>query len=325
MPGEILELFPAAKNAEIAPLGNGSGFSGAQLWRVRGPAGDFCLRAWPEGGMTPDLLSHIHHLIDQAGMAGLTFVPKIQRTYHDASLILSRGRVWDLTSWMPGTASFHQQPTLGRLAAACSALAQLHVAWRPMQPSLNPCPAVMRRLEIAKRLQMLIASGWQPDFSQERLAMFHSWAKRAWAILCARPNLAIALLTPWCGLAVPVQPCLCDIWHDHVLYTGDAVTGIIDYGSVKLDNVSVDLARLLGSLVGDDYEQRVVGLDAYANVRKLSAREIELVDVLDKTGTVLGAANWVRWVYHEGRVFEPMERAALRLAALVHRLEFWFR
>ena len=63
---------------------------------------------------------------------------------------------------------------------------------------------------------------------------------------------AIGQLAPLSNIALPVQPCIRDIWHDHVLFTGDEVTGIIDFGAMDIDTPATDVARLLGSLVGDD-------------------------------------------------------------------------
>jgi Ser/Thr protein kinase RdoA (MazF antagonist) len=118
-----------------------------------------------------------------------------------------------------------------------------------------------------------------------------------------------------------LQPCLCDVWHDHVLFEGDAVTGLVDYGSVKRDHVSADLSRLLGSLVPDDPGLTAAGLEAYLRLRPLSGQEQALVAALDETGTLLGAANWLRWLYHDGRRFEDRSAVARRLAELVGRLE----
>jgi Ser/Thr protein kinase RdoA (MazF antagonist) len=145
------------------------------------------------------------------------------------------------------------------------------------------------------------------------------WAKRAWEILQRPPGAAV--LTAWLNRSLPLQPCLCDAWHDHVLFDGDVVAGLIDFGSVKRDNVAVDLARLLGSLVGNNRQQWAIGLSAYERVRRLSLIEEELVDILDISGTWLGAANWLKWLYHERRHYDDRDAVARRLAALVERME----
>ena len=114
------------------------------------------------------------------------------------------------------------------------------------------------------------------------------------------------LLTPWLTVPKPLQPCVCDPWHDHVLFTGDSVTGLIDFGSAKVDHVAVDLARLLGSLVGDDPHQWRMGISAYRRVRPFSDDERRLADVLDRTGTLLAATHWLRWS-NEGRRYDDPE------------------
>jgi Ser/Thr protein kinase RdoA (MazF antagonist) len=122
---------------------------------------------------------------------------------------------------------------------------------------------------------------------------------------------------------LPIQPCLCDIWHDHILFAGDAIFGIIDYGSVRRDHVAVDLARMLGSLIGDDAAMFAAGLAAYRRVRPLSTEEEDLVRVLDETGTLLGTANWLIWLHHDNRHFEDPKAVARRLGTLVARIEHW--
>jgi Ser/Thr protein kinase RdoA (MazF antagonist) len=147
--------------------------------------------------------------------------------------------------------------------------------------------------------------------------------ERAWPIVRDRINQVPLQLSRWTGRSVRLQPCLCDVWHDHVLFSGDIVTGLIDYGSAKIDHVAVDLARLLGSLIQDDAGERVAGLRAYSTVSALTPEVEDLVIVLDKTGTVLGAANWLMWLYQEGRVFDNRLAVARRLGELVERLERW--
>src|SRR5207302_7945298 len=109
-------------------------------------------------------------------------------------------------------------------------------------------------------------------------------AQRAWRVLPPLMERVPERLKPWAERRWPLQVCLCDIWHDHVLFSGDAVTGIIDYGSVRHDHPAVDLARLLGSLAGDDAELTAAGLAAYRGMRRLGTEDEELIRALDVTG-----------------------------------------
>jgi homoserine kinase type II len=111
------------------------------------------------------------------------------------------------------------------------------------------------------------------------------------------------------------------LWHDHLLFDGDRLTGLIDYGSIKIDHVAVDLSRMLGSLVGDDASGWQTGLQAYRRIAPLDAEEEELAHALDETGTILGVANWLRWLYEDRRPFDDRDAVARRLVELVERCE----
>lgn len=315
----------AVTNAGYAliSLGNRGGFSGAQLWRVEGKNQQCCLRAWPPDGPSLDRLSQIHDRMRQAVRAGLPFVPVLFTTNEGATAVDCAGRLWDLTAWLPGHATFRPRPTPDKLAAACTALALLHGAWAARISVSGPCPAIQRRIETAREWTALLQSGWRPVFASWEADPIHPWAERAWRLVQIHFHQVPLRIAPWIDRVVPLQPCLCDVWHDHLLFEGDTLTGIVDYGGVKLDHVSVDLARLLGSLVGDERQLRSLGLRAYARLRPLSSAEEGLIDVLDVTGTLLGMANWLKWLYRERRSYEDRAAVARRLAALVERVERW--
>jgi Ser/Thr protein kinase RdoA (MazF antagonist) len=301
-------------------LDNHGGFSGARLWRVESSASRFCLRAWPPDDPTPERLVWLHDLIAAARAAGLAFVPAVFPA-GTATFVSHAGRLWELTAWLPGRADFNLRPHPARLGAACVALARLHHAWATRFPARGVCPALARRLDRAADWLALVSSGWRPR--PEDGDPVRPWAELAWHLLPLWAGRVAALLAPWAVRHLALHPCLCDVWHDHVLFEGDAVTGIVDYGSVKVDHAAADLARLLGSLVGDDATAWAVGLDAYASVSPLSPDGQALARALDRTGVILGAANWLRWLYHDGRPFPNRQLVADRLAGLVRRLESW--
>ncbi len=303
----------------LTALGNAGGFSGARLWQVKGAGGCFCLRAWPPGNVTPQRLQTLHRWMRVAREAGRAFVPAVLGTGRGTSWVEANGRPWDLTTWMPGRADFHAQPSRARLENACAALARLHASWARVDPLMGPCPAVRRRLECFRDWTALIASGWHPLDRAAPGDPLRPLAEQAWAVLRARIDQVPERLAAWTDQPLALQPCLGDVWHDHILFSGAEVTGVIDYGSARMDHVAVDLARLLGSLIGSDAVAWSAGLGAYTRVRPLRAAEQTLIAVLDETGTLLGLANWLRWLYHEGRTFEDHSAVARRLGELLQR------
>lgn len=320
--GHVLQQFALATGACI-PLGNRGGFSGARLWRVTTAAGDACLRAWPPAGPDRDRLQTIHRLMIRARQAGLDFIPTVFATPLGETILEHSGRLWDLTAWMPGQADFHDRPSSARLEAACTAVACLHRAWASAQPGRGPCPAISRRLQLADTWTALVRSGWRPSLESADRDPVAPWARRAWELVPVHLPHVLQKLAPWANRDWSLQPCLCDVWHDHFLFEGDTLTGLIDYGAMKRDHVAVDLARMLGSLVEDDPQQRRRGLAAYARVRPLLPEEEALVAILDESGTVLAATNWLTWIYHDGRSFEDRTAVAQRLAGIVRRIESW--
>jgi Ser/Thr protein kinase RdoA (MazF antagonist) len=318
---EVLQKYTAAP-WPLLKLCEKPGFSGAVIWRVLDFGGEKCLRAWPANGPSPAVLRQIHFLMRRARAAGLAFVPTLHETNHEPAWVEAAGRLWDLTTWMPGRADFQTNPSRERLAAACTAIGKLHSLWERADPGLSVCPGIRRRLARLRAWENLVGSGWRPSFGSD-LDPVRPWAEKAWRLVQQFRCRVPGLLAPWLERRFPTQECLCDVWHDHVLFQGDQVSGLVDYGSIKTDHVAVDLARLLGSLVGDDRQMQAVGIESYRRVHALSDDEEQLVKVLDETGTVLGAANWLRWLYHEGRTYVNRDAVARRLASLVQRMENW--
>jgi homoserine kinase type II len=317
--GQVLGhyLLPSARPH---PLGNHGGFSGARLWRVEAGGPSFCLRAWPPGDPTPQRLHWLHNLMAAARCAGLAIVPHVVPAA-GGTFVSYAGRLWELTTWLPGHADFSHRPALPRLRAACVALARLHRVWADLFPAEGVCPALDRRLRRTDEWLSLVGSGWRPRPAGDDAV--GPLAERAWCLLSAQARRIPALLAPWAGRRFALHPCLCDVWHDHIIFDGDLVTGIVDYGSVKIDHPAVDLARLLGSLVGDDLAAWAAGLDAYSSINAMSPDEQVLARALDHTGVILAAANWLTWLYRDGRAFDDQQLVADRLAGIVRRMEGW--
>src|SRR5438132_11806580 len=180
----VLEHFALLHRPHlIEALGNRGGFSGARLWRCEGGLSPSCLRAWPPGALSPQRLAWVHSLMAAARCAGLSFVPNVFPTRSGATWVDHAGRLWELTSWLPGKADFKDRPTPERLQAACTSLARLHAVWERIGTERGPCPAVARRLHALREWQELVRSGWRPRWSQTGENPVDPSAERAWRLL----------------------------------------------------------------------------------------------------------------------------------------------
>ncbi len=247
-----------------------------------------CLRRWPAEHPSPERLKFIHAFLQHAAHNGISFVP-VPMSANDGQSFVNdiTGRLWQLEPWMPGAADYEQSPRVEKLRAAMTALAKLHVATRDFKQNavkssgvhlaeLKPTTdksAVVRRLAQLRELSKQGMSDLSRAINEAVWPELAPLAGEFIARLSRAVPSAIAMLEPLATVRLPLQPCLRDIWHDHVLFTGDDVSGVIDFGAVDIDTPATDIARLLGSLVADDSDGWHTGLAVYSAVRPLSPDE----------------------------------------------------
>jgi Ser/Thr protein kinase RdoA (MazF antagonist) len=272
-------------------VANASGFSGARIWRS--PLG-WRLKAWPRDDVSAEHLRETHAWMRHAEL--LSFVPRVLLTKTGDSVVVDGPWLWDIVTWMPGEPSL-RNPTPVQLAAAGRAVAQLHVCWQTSMRRTGPCPAVQRRCEALKRIPNLA-----PSPARDLVALVrHLQAP------------SFNALSPWHS-SFPLQPCLCDLRAEHVLFTGDNVSGLIDFGSAKIDYPMVDLARLLGDCFGGDTSRWQPFLDAYHSIRPLSPADHLLMSALEQTGAVIALLTWIERLQSRPLTVEESDRLAKLVA-----------
>jgi Ser/Thr protein kinase RdoA (MazF antagonist) len=323
----LSRFLPAAAIGAIEPLGNAGGWSGSRLWRITGQTRLLCLRRWPES-TARDRLLLIHYVLTQVAARGIDFVPvPIAAPATGETFVEQAGHFWELTPWLPGAANYRARPSRERLAAAMVALARFHAVGFQVsgfgvqgEGVPAPGPAVLERLELVERLLAgevaRIAEACKQGLSLE-LDM------RAERILPLAPGKLPLLLEPLraaARLSLPLSPAIRDVHHEHVLFTGDRVTGLIDFGALRIDTPLADLARLVGSLAGDDPLARRFALQWYGSVRPLTGQDRELIDLLDLSNVVLSGLNWLRWLYVERRDMGPLPPILKQLDDILARL-----
>ena len=117
-------------------------------------------------------------------------------------------------------------------------------------------------------------------------------------------------------------PALSDIWSDHVFFEGDKVSGVIDFGAIKMDSACLDLARFLGSYGCHSDSVMKQGLEYYQLERVLGRNDVELVELYDRAYVVLAGIQWLIWLGPEQRVFKQMAIVNRHLKGLAQRIDF---
>jgi Ser/Thr protein kinase RdoA (MazF antagonist) len=204
------------------------------------------------------------------------------------------------------------------------ALARFHRAaqgFRVPGGKAGPSPGIGHRL---KQARQWLAGGLDELSALLGPAVCPGLFDRARRVLALAGTTGPALvprLEAAAGEQVPLQPCIRDVWRNHVLFEADRVSGLIDFGSLAVDNVAADVARLLGSLAGDDPALREVGLSAYASVRPLGDVEALLLEAFDQSTVVMSGLNWCDWIYRQHRTFADWRAVGARLDEILGRLE----
>jgi Ser/Thr protein kinase RdoA (MazF antagonist) len=322
----VLDHWPETADA-VQVSGVTPGFSGAGVFRITAASGIWCLRRWPTGdsGLPEGRIRELHRWLAFLAKEGISKVAVPVASNTGSTVVSTHGSQWQLEPWLPGVADFRQHPSDVRLRRVFTSLAQLHQAAERYSPSPAGAtwfssgngvpPAIIER---RYRLRQWMTSQQQRHRSTASAPQRELSDELNQALSALAPRIATEL--DQCEeIRVRLQPCLRDVWHDHILFTGDEVTGIVDPSAARTENVASDLSRLLGSLLAEAAERWETTLDAYAAVRPLSSDERRLIPVLDRSGIVLSTAHWLermRDTTLTEREYERVHQLSQRLFAL---------
>lgn len=326
----VIAEFPAIFSPDnVEPLGSADGFSGAEFWRITQGDAVYCLRHWPRQHPNEQRLRWIHTVLQHVHRRGINYIPVPLQNRQRHSYVEKAGRFWEVTNWLPGEANYHASPSSQKLQHAVRALARWHVIAADFDSGHGgpptPAPGMLMRHQRCIELcsggvDRLNAAVDQHAVDEQTGRQTATIAKQLIRLFRRHGPPAIAKLATACQLKVGRQPCIRDIWHDHVLFDQDRVSGIVDFGAMRPATVAGDLARLLGSLVRDDQHMWAIGMQAYEQVRPLTNDERQLIPAWDLANSLLSGLQWVEWLFVDGRHFANMTAVESRMNEFLQRL-----
>jgi len=306
------------ENADIRPHSESTGLSGALVWRVTHGGMSLCLKRWPKGYPSPAELSSMHDLLQHVTRSGIRIVPVPLITSEGRSILHIDDFLWELTPWLPGEPYNRNKPNSRRSDAAMRCLAQFHLAASSLTtPSVGLSPGLFSRREILRDLLCGQLDNLQEAVFDKPPSELRSLAGEILIQVQRRLPTVLDDIEESANLPLSLQWCIRDVKCDHILFMGEQVTGLIDFGAAAIDSVVGDVARLAGSMIVGGCPEWGPAVKAYSEVRPLSTDERRVMDCYDRGGTVASAANWLRWIFEENRFISESQA--------VHQQMIWLR
>jgi len=337
--GLLARWWPEIARGQVAgslsAWAKSDGFSRSEIWQVRCQGAAYCLKGIPTEDVTPERLGWVQMLLRFAKQVSHELpVPVAIGTTDGLGLAREAGRYWELTPWMVGTAELAGQADEELVKMAFQATAKLHLAleqWARQDGcyGVKPSEGVLLRHErlakmhsggifdLAAALGSALKRGMRPDISgscEQVLAAYWDLQERVFA------RLEVAR-----HLAVPIFPAVRDLRAEHFLFAkveaGAQLTGIVDFGAMRLDSATLDLSRLMTTLLPAKEELQAVGLKAYQEVRELTSAEVDLLPALVEGAMLHNGLQWLIWLLQEGMAFEDWDAVSRRLQQVVESLQ----
>ncbi|MFM1801285.1 MAG: hypothetical protein RJA81_637 [Planctomycetota bacterium] len=299
------------------------GWSGAVFWQWPAKSGSRLLKIWPYDGPTEDQHISRHRRLDclRGWRIPLAIpIPDLSgntlRRWHD-------GRFAELIPWIPGQpiSTIRSEKHVSLVA---DQLALLHEKWR-----LSSSFTRQRSRAITSRLQQLrmIRKNNPCEPLQKTLekCCHHgtsAFIKLQMIIQNARLliDTAIEELEPFENCGFRSQAILRDARPDQFFFDKGNPSGVIDFGAVGTDAISVDLARLTGDWFPDSSHYVSYFLSSYEKKYRLEAVEQDSIKPLALSGAILGGLAWIDLHFVKKRTYgrdqeftEALDRALLRI------------
>ncbi len=290
---------PAFQPVRWPPASASTGFSGAIVYQYSAGNQNYALRIWPASERSLPKLEALTRLLEDIHRQGIAYVaPAVRKTDGTVATISTSGRMIHIEPWLPGESISANSCSAQKLKNIMLALARLHLTAANHVPKqehyswLRPActgqsASLKHRLNkmehylkagIPVEFGSRSASEEAKNFHQRLQAVFRSQAVLLWDELkiASQQNL-------------PLQSVFKDLWRDHILFTKDEVTGMIDPAAFGTDSVLTDMTRLLGSIAGNDWNRWTEAIAIYQTVRPLTQTEQKVIAVFDHSNLLLSA------------------------------------
>lgn len=288
------------------------GLSDASVWRVERSDTVFAVRRWWDG-IDPGYVAWIAETLRAVESSGLEFIPAPIESGDAWPLRDASSGRWEAAPWKPGIPLNEIASDPAAIAAAIEGLARFHRFARGYGAG-----GPLKQSAFADRLQRLRSL----PATLLRVATGQTAYPELWQIgplLPVAAQRAEEMLASCGGVPPMAQPIHGDARPEHFLLRDSELTGLIDFGAMRIDTPLADLARLAGELAAGDAGCRDSLVEAYSEAASIPV-DRHTVAALDLSGAVLSGANWLSWLCQPASKRRDPELVRQRLQSILARL-----
>jgi Ser/Thr protein kinase RdoA (MazF antagonist) len=322
------------------------GFSEASVFRVMCTDNRaFAVRKTPVAAALPETrLRVLHRLLRVVRDQGIAAVPvpleplrsplletkETNEIQCEESWVRQGADLWQAETWLPG-APADGRLTDEQLSSALECLHAFHTAARTAVFKVMPnewfclntgvSPGIQRRLTIANELSSGLLKSLKAAAERDSDPQFRALSVRICQAIAPRLPRLLTQLTQLSHQTFALQPVVRDLWRAHVLFTGNQVTGLIDFSAAASDHVCLDLSRLLRSWFRSDVQRIRSAAERFSTQRRLSPIEWALLNTLDAATVLLSPVTWLRRRLESGDQSRCRDDVFVRLTELTEIAE----
>lgn len=244
-------------------IGSSPGYSGSHLAQViDAKGGVWCVRLWRDEPL--EALRFIHRVLLESNANGCESVPRLAKTCEGETLVTVDLHWTEAQSWIDGAPLHRPLQSLSTERTPNTGYNVSPVVRRKIATELAIFHASTAGLESHNPLGLdAISQLWLPalqivENNLPRLQQRHREQKHLWAAdaqttlgswFSMLPPLALSLQRRLTAVKLPLPlaatACHCDLWPDHVYFTGDQFSGFVDFGALTYTTPVIDLVHLI--------------------------------------------------------------------------------
>ncbi|WP_437186811.1 phosphotransferase enzyme family protein [Planctomicrobium sp. SH668] len=298
------------------------GFSSSPVFQIDTTFATYALKGWKASHWPVARVLERHRWLQFLSSNRIPVATPLKDRFTGSSVYESASGSWQLEQWMPGGSSTLSEMTPNRWRSMMTTLATMHQASSRFkyQSAGKGWFAVRHAPSSTLEERRLIIATWTAEKRRRATHQLQNAPRRfresALAILSAFSQFAPQVDQQLAALEVEkvlLIPCHRDLWNEHVLFSGDTVSGIIDPTAARSEHIASDLSRLLSSFLDDSGSSWKPALDLYQSIAPLSSIDMQMIDAFRVSSIVLSGMTWV-----ERFAFRP----ELELTdSILHRIE----